>query len=70
MVGYIKDETGDYDKVMAFFVGVNGLGLAINIALYFVDIYQMDGVLNKVAQDDQLNALMTSPEMPKAEIIR
>ena len=58
VVGYIKDQTGDYDKVMLFFVGVNLLGLLINISLYIVDIKYMDGVLNKVDKDDQLENLI------------
>jgi cyanate permease len=52
VVGYIKDKSGNYDDVMLFFVAINGLGLMINLALYFVDIQQMDGILNKVAHDD------------------
>lgn len=55
---------------MLFFVAINGLGFAINLALYINDIKKMDGVLNKVAKDDTLEVLMTSPEIPKAEIMR
>lgn len=54
IVGYIKDETGEYKWVMGFFVAINIIGFFLNVCLYFVDIYQMDGILNKVSKDDQL----------------
>ena len=46
---------------MAFFVGINLVGLVLNITLYFVDIRQMDGVLNKVDKTDRIEELITSP---------
>lgn len=61
IVGFIKDRTGGYYWVMAFFVGINLIGFVLNICLYFVDINQMDGVLNKVDRTDRIEELITSP---------
>lgn len=71
-MGYIKDKTGGYYWVMAFFVGINLVGLVLNITLYFVDIRQMDGVLNKVDKTDRIEELITSPpsNVSRKEILK
>jgi nitrate/nitrite transporter NarK len=58
IVGYIKDKTGGYYWVCAFFVGINLVGLVLNIILYFVDLKYMDGVLNKVDSSDRIEELI------------
>jgi len=34
----------------AFFILINIVGLLLNMSLYYIDIYQNDGVLDKVDQ--------------------
>jgi MFS family permease len=52
IVGMIKDNTKAYDHgyfyVNCFFVLINVIGLLINMTLYYIDIYQNNGVLDKV----------------------
>jgi len=61
LVGMIKDNTKQYDHgyfyVNFFFVFINVIGLLLNMTLYYIDIYQNDGVLDKVevSSDDHAN---------------
>jgi MFS family permease len=60
LVGYIKDQTKEYDHgyhyVMVFFMTINLVGLILNICLYTIDIYQMGGILDRVDHGEpQLN---------------
>lgn len=53
-VGSIKDTTKTIDHgffyMNAFFILINVVGLLLNMSLYYIDIYQNDGVLDKVDQ--------------------
>jgi hypothetical protein len=48
----IKDRTKSVDHgyfwVNAFFISINCLGLFLNLSLYYIDISQNNGVLDKV----------------------
>jgi hypothetical protein len=52
IVGMIKDRTKSIDHgyfwVNAFFIGVNCVGLTLNMSLYYIDINHNNGVLDKV----------------------
>lgn len=52
VVGYIKDQTKQIDHgyhfVSLFFIGINFIGLILNMCLYTIDIYQNNGVLDRV----------------------
>lgn len=52
IVGLIKDKTVHivygYYWTFAFFIVINGVGLAMNITLYYIDINRHGGRLNKV----------------------
>lgn len=52
IVGIIKDRTKTvghgYFWVFAFFIGINLVGLLLNMSLYFIDINQNKGVLDRV----------------------
>jgi MFS family permease len=56
LVGLIRDRTMEVDHGYYYtnmlFVAINMVGLVINFALYTIDIYQNDGILDKVAQND------------------
>ena len=55
IVGYIKDHTTKmfgYYYVEMFFVGINIIGLACNITLYYVDITYNNGILDRVNKGD------------------
>jgi hypothetical protein len=47
----------------AFFILINIVGLLLNMSLYYIDIYQNDGVLDKVDQgssdDDKKEEALT-----------
>jgi len=53
-VGTIKDTTKSIDHgffyMNAFFISINIVGLLLNMSLYYIDIYQNDGILDKVDQ--------------------
>jgi len=55
-VGSIKDATKDIDHgffyMNAFFISINIIGLLLNMSLYYIDIYQNDGILDKVDQGE------------------
>lgn len=55
IVGMIKDGTRQIDHgyfwVNMYFVGINVVGLILNMTLYYIDIYHNDGVLDKVEED-------------------
>lgn len=55
-VGYIKDQTKNIDHgffyMNGFFILINIIGLLLNMSLYYIDIYQNDGVLDKVDQGE------------------
>lgn len=73
VVNYIKQHTErDFGYFWAniFYLGINITGLILHIALYFVDLAQNDGVLNKVDKGDELNEMMTSPTMPRKDILK
>ena len=57
IVGHIKDTTmykdHGYFYVNMFFVFINILGLALNITLYYIDIHENNGVLDKVEVDEE-----------------
>lgn len=59
LVGVIKDKTQQYDHgyyyTMALFVGINVLGFALNGLLYTIDIYQNNGVLDRVHTKESQN---------------
>ena len=52
LVGMIKDNTKTIDHgyfyVNAFFVLINVIGLMLNMSLYYIDLYQNNGVLDKI----------------------
>ena len=52
IVGYIKDKTHSVDHgyfyMNAFFVGINLIGLVLNLNLYYIDIKYNNSVLDKV----------------------
>ena len=52
VVGLIKDNTAavghGYFWTMAFFIGINIVGLILNLSLYYIDMNHNDGVLDKV----------------------
>ena len=56
IVGQIKDTTmykdHGYFYVNMFFVLINIIGLALNAALYYIDINENNGVLDKVEDDE------------------
>jgi len=55
IVGMIKDGTRQVDHgyfwVNMYFVGINVVGLLLNMSLYYIDIYHNDGILDKVEAD-------------------
>lgn len=65
MVGVIKDNTAHvghgYFWTMAFFAGINVVGLLLNLSLYYIDVNENDSVLDKVdmgseaPESEQLN---------------
>ena len=50
-----------YWWVMIFFIGVNIIGLFCNAYLYYIDIKDYDGILNRVDKGEQIQDLLTSP---------
>ena len=50
-----------YWWVMIFFIGVNIIGLLCNAYLYYIDIKDYDGILNRVDKGEQIQDLLTSP---------
>ena len=56
LVGYIKDSTREVDHgyffMNAFFVGVNIVGLILNLRLYHIDIAYNGGVLDRIDEQD------------------
>lgn len=61
VVGIIKDKTKSVDHgyfyVNVFFVLINCLGLFLNMSLFYIDINQNGGVLDRVDKDE--------PEQPE-----
>ena len=59
IVGIIKDKTREivhgYFWVFAFFIAINLVGLAMNVALYQIDLKENNGRLNKVYIDSPEN---------------
>lgn len=49
LVGYIKDKTRAYDHgfmyMNAFFVLINIIGFLLNASLYYIDVYERNGIL-------------------------
>jgi NADH:ubiquinone oxidoreductase subunit 3 (subunit A) len=58
-VGYIKDKTKQYDHgyyyVNMFFIAINLIGLFLNLTLYTIDIYQNNGILDKVDNGEEVS---------------
>ena len=52
LVGFIKDHTRSvghgYYWVFAFFIAINVIGLCLNMSLYYIDLNNNNGVLDKV----------------------
>ena len=59
-----------YWWVMIFFIGVNIIGLFCNAYLYYIDIKDYDGILNRVDKGEQIQDLLTSPTNTRKEIMR
>lgn len=57
IVGMIKDQTKSIDHgyfyVNMFFIAINIVGLLLNMSLYTIDIYQNNGILDKVQGADE-----------------
>ena len=74
IVNYIKEQTVDKDYgyyyVNLFYIAINFTGLIVHISLYFVDIRQNNGVLNRVDQGDELTEMMASPTQTRKDILK
>lgn len=51
-----------YFWVMGYLAILNVISYLVSIFLYVIDIKYMDGILNKVEEDDQLINIIVSPE--------
>ena len=70
VVGFIQEKTSDnmfgYYWVNFFFVGVNVIGLILNLTLYFLDIKYYDSVLDKVDKGTRVTELISTPPANKS----
>ena len=57
-----NDSSQGYFWASAFWVGVCLVGIALNVWLYYEDIKNNGGKLNRVHKDDAIQDLITSPE--------
>jgi len=67
----IDNHPGNYTPVMCLLGGFALCGLGCNLVLYFDDIKNRGGILDKVpGATETIAALMATPQIPKKEFVK